>query len=111
MSQHTGPISDDPGDAGIDVIGSKNLVLHLSPKECFRLLTNSRPGKERYDEIDRILNSRNYSFSTKYVVSKIRELFPYWCDNGKEPMAVREYISVCKANGITFRKCVVQERI
>lgn len=101
MSQHTD--SDPTGEAIVET------VIHLSPKECFRLLSNSRPGKERYDEIDRILKSQIYSFTTKYVVSKIRELFPYWCENGEEPLAVREYISVCKANGITFRRYFSEE--
>ena len=91
MSQHTD--SDPTGQSIVET------VIHLSPKECFRLLSNSRPGKERYDDIDRILKSQTYSFTTKYVVSKIRDLFPCWCENGEEPLAVREHISVCKPMG------------
>lgn len=96
MSQHTD--SDPTGQAIVET------VIYLSPKECFRLLSNSRPGKERYDEIDRILKSQTYSFTTKYVVSKIRDLFPCWCENGTGPLPVREYIDVCKSYGIKSRR-------
>ena len=96
MSQHTD--SDPTGEAIVET------VIHLSPKECFRLLSNSRPGKERYDEIDRILKSQTYSFTTRYIISRIRELFPYWCENGTCPLPVREYIDVCKSYGIKSRR-------